>query len=51
MIFVLTEMHVNKMLSVLKDWSPGVCSRGFLLQLLAAAAAAVAAVLLASLHP
>jgi len=48
MTFVLTEMHVNKMLSVLQDWSPGVCSRDLLLQLLAAAAAAA---LLASLHP
>jgi len=32
----LTEMHVNKMLSVHKDGSPWVWSRCFLLQLIAA---------------
>jgi len=32
----LTEMHVNKMLSVHKDGSPWVWSRSFLLRLIAA---------------
>jgi len=53
----LTEMHVNKMLFVLKNVSPWVWSRSFLLQLFAITVAATAAgvtataVLLAPLHP